>query len=144
MNTYRVILGCLVILCYLRQQAWGVPSQMENAKPFHWEAEDVSNEVNLKDHAHIQKRLSIAEAIQNVRNVMFRQYKCNYIYLKSVLEPVLNVSNAMYAYASSYLVYFSQRLSTTEYATTKCCHVQTFLAVLFEVLVTWTNQCVMT
>ena len=130
MNTYRVILGCLVILCYLWQQAWGVPSQMENAKPFHWEAADVSNKVNLKDHAHIQKR--------NVRNQsdineQFQQYRCNFKYLKSFLIPHLDVSNAMYAYVSGYLLYFSQCLCTTKYVTNESCHVQTFLAVFFDV-----------
>ena len=110
MNTYRVILGCLVILCYLRQQAWGVPSQMENAKPFHWEAADLINKVNLKDHTHIQKRYAqplILDPIQYLRNIIFQQYKCNYDYLKFAVGPDLEVSNAMYAYASSYTLCIS-------------------------------------
>ena len=33
MNTYRLVLGCVVIVCYLQQHGWAAPSQTENAQP---------------------------------------------------------------------------------------------------------------
>lgn len=33
MNTYRLVLGCVVFICYLQQHAWAAPSQTENARP---------------------------------------------------------------------------------------------------------------
>ena len=33
MNTYRLVLRCVVIVCYLQQHGWAAPSQTENAQP---------------------------------------------------------------------------------------------------------------
>ena len=33
MNTYRLVLGSLLIICYLQQHGWAAPSQTDNVQP---------------------------------------------------------------------------------------------------------------
>ena len=84
MNTYRLVLGCVVIICYLQQHGWAAPSQTENAQPSIQQThlnnqfgeeilEDAMNKalVNLhKTQSHIQKRSVLASIFDMIRQSM--------------------------------------------------------------------------
>ena len=96
MNTYRLVLGCVVIICYLQQHGWAAPSPIENAQPSIQQThlnnqfgegilEDAMNKalVDLpKTQSHIQKRwLNLAalfeRIFQNLRNSHYEVFYCN-------------------------------------------------------------------
>jgi len=115
MNTYQVVLGCLVLLCYLQQQGWAAPSQIENAEVLSQET-DVNNQemalkpqnieqmmhYNLEDLHKLQRRSSVFEDYiytplgQMFRNVNFHMYECHWEVLRNDVWTWLGVSSTMH------------------------------------------------
>ena len=121
MNAYRVILGCVVITCYLQQQGWAAPSQIENFQPsIHDQQIQVNDQLtedtladiisqallNLsKTESHIQKRQTsspLEQLRQALRNYFYPLFYCPTRTLRRDMRlHYLDVSNTMYEYISS-------------------------------------------
>ena len=123
MNTYQVVLGCVVIICYLQQHGWAAPSQIENARSSiqQTQVDDQLREEILRDalnHMHvllnqsdIQKRQA-SETTPSPLDV-FRQWMRNYLYplfycptvilRRDMRVHYLDVSNTTHVCTSSYV-----------------------------------------
>ena len=120
MNTYRVVLGCVVIICYLQQHGWAAPSQIENVQPSIQQTqvnnqlqedilEDAINQALLnlpKARSHIQKRQTLSSLFemirQNMRNTLYPQFFCAASELRTDMRVnYFEVSNTMHEYISS-------------------------------------------
>ena len=128
MNTYiyRVVLGCVVIICYLQQQGWAAPSQTQNGQPSIQQiqindqlkeeiSEDTINRVllNLSNTlSRIQKRQVVSPAFeefrQTMRNFFYPLFYCSAKILRRDMQVhYLDVSNTMHEYIRSYNSYIS-------------------------------------
>ena len=113
MNAYRVILGCVVITCYLQQQGW---AQTENVQPSIQQTQvdnqlqeeilgDVINQALLdmsKTQSHIQKRQTVSPLErfrQAMRNLFFFHFYCAARTVRRDMRiHYLDVSNTMHKY----------------------------------------------
>lgn len=113
MNAYKVLLGCLVIICYLQQHGgWSAPTpnEIDDSLMEEIPMTDLSEEPNFNeitdlfknDQSIVHKRAMTYESfLQTLRNHFFMTYLCHKQDLQANLSSYLEVSNTMHQYVDS-------------------------------------------